>query len=148
MAEVERSWTDQQLQSDEVSKKDIIKFLHEHASFEVLETYFCCLHFLPSFERGLSTWLCFLFLRSETITHWSTSQREGVFDLCLVGVLIDVHCAFGMALEMLALFYRKVSFYEILMESRKVIPFGLKPYLTPFIHVHKTACEIACRNEY
>lgn len=90
----------------------------------------------------------FFFLRSETITHWSTSQREGVFDLCLVGVLIDVHCTFGMALEMLALFYRKVSFYEILTESRKVIPFGLKPYLTPFIHVHKTACEIACRNEY
>lgn len=92
MAEVERSWTDQQLQSDEVSKKDIIKFLHEHASFEVLETNFCCLRFLPSFESGLSTWLCFLFLRSETITHWSTSQREGVFDLCLVRVLIDVHC--------------------------------------------------------
>ena len=149
MAEVERSWTDQQLQSDEVSKKDIIKFLHEHASFEVLETYFL----LSAFFHPVSNQVCrrgsvFFFLRSETITHWSTSQREGVFDLCLVGVLIDVHCTFGMTLEMLALFYRKVSFYEILTESRKVIPFGLKPYLTPFIHVHKTACEIACRNEY
>lgn len=39
MAEVERSWTDQQLQSDEVSKKDIIKFLHEHASFEFLKEH-------------------------------------------------------------------------------------------------------------
>ena len=36
MAEVERSWTDEQLHSEAVSKKDIIKFLHEHASFEVL----------------------------------------------------------------------------------------------------------------
>lgn len=35
MAEVERSWSDEQLHSEEVSKKDIIKFLHEHASFEV-----------------------------------------------------------------------------------------------------------------
>lgn len=39
MAEVERSWTDQQLQSDEVSKKDIIKFLHEYASFEFLKEH-------------------------------------------------------------------------------------------------------------
>lgn len=149
MAEVERSWTDQQLQSDEVSKKDIIKFLHEHASFEVLETYFLLSAFFTQFRtRFVDVALFSFFLRSETITHWSTSQREGVFDLCLVGVLIDVHCTFGMALEMLALFYRKGSFYEILTESRKVIPFGLKPYLTPFIHVHKTACEIACRNEY
>ena len=59
-----------------------------------------------------------------------------------------MYTAFGMELEMLALFYRKVSFSEILMYNRKVIPFGLKPYLTPFIHVHKTACVIACRNEY
>ena len=35
MGDVERRWTDAQLQSDEVSKKDIVKFLHEHASFEV-----------------------------------------------------------------------------------------------------------------
>lgn len=42
MAEVERSWTDEQLQSEEVSKKDIIKFLHEHASFEVLEMNLWC----------------------------------------------------------------------------------------------------------
>lgn len=35
MAEVEKTWNDEQLHSEEVSKKDIIKFLHEHASFEV-----------------------------------------------------------------------------------------------------------------
>ena len=97
MAVVERSWTDQQLQSDEVSKKDIIKFLHEHASFEVLETYFLLSAFFTQFRtRFVDVALFSFFLRSETITHWSTSQREGVFDLCLVGVLIDVHCTFGM----------------------------------------------------
>ena len=78
MAEVERSWTDQQLQSDEVSKKDIIKFLHEHASFEVLETNFCFLRFLPSFESGLSTWLCFLFFtigNNNPLEHFA--KRRG-----------------------------------------------------------------------
>lgn len=35
MAEVEKNWSDEQLQSEDVSKKDIIKFLHENASFEV-----------------------------------------------------------------------------------------------------------------
>ena len=35
MAEVEQNWSDEQLQSEDVSKKDIIKFLHENASFEV-----------------------------------------------------------------------------------------------------------------
>ena len=38
MAEVEKTWSDEQLQSEEVSKKDIIKFLHENASFEVRKT--------------------------------------------------------------------------------------------------------------
>lgn len=147
MAEVERSWTDQQLQSDEVSKKDIIKFLHEHASFEVLETYFCCLRFSPSFEPGLSTWLCFLFFtigNNNPLEHFA--KRRGFRSLpCGSLDRCTLHIWYGW-FEMLALFYMKVSFYEILTESRKVIPFGLKPYLTPFIHVHKTACEIACRN--
>lgn len=40
MAEVEKNWSDEQLQSEDVSKKDIIKFLHENASFEVQKTYF------------------------------------------------------------------------------------------------------------
>lgn len=37
--EVEKTWTDEQLHSEEVSKKDIIKFLHENASFEFLKEH-------------------------------------------------------------------------------------------------------------
>ena len=35
MAEPERTFSDEMLASEEVSKKDIIKFLHENANFEV-----------------------------------------------------------------------------------------------------------------
>lgn len=33
--DVEKTWSEEQLHSEDVSKKDIIKFLHENASFEV-----------------------------------------------------------------------------------------------------------------
>lgn len=36
--EIEKNWTEEQLHGEDVSKKDIIKYLHEHASFEVLAT--------------------------------------------------------------------------------------------------------------
>ena len=35
-SEPERAYTDQQLHSDEVTKKDILKFLQENAGFKVL----------------------------------------------------------------------------------------------------------------
>lgn len=55
MAEVEKNWSDEQLQSEDVSKKDIIKFLHENASFEVWKTYFmgCMGCIFGSFDRIL-----------------------------------------------------------------------------------------------
>ena len=55
MAEVEKSWSDEQLQSEDVSKKDIIKFLHENASFEVWKTYL--MGFTGAFWGGLTEFI-------------------------------------------------------------------------------------------
>ncbi|KAJ7384789.1 FK506-binding protein 2B [Desmophyllum pertusum] len=37
--EIEKNWTEEQLHGEDVSKKDIIKYLHEHASFEFLKEH-------------------------------------------------------------------------------------------------------------
>ena len=140
MAEVERSWTDQQLQSDEVSKKDIIKFLHEHASFEVLQTFFCCLRFIPSFEPHLSTWLCFYF----SIGNNSLTERKEVLDLCLVEVLIDVHCIWY-GTEDFSTYQSEIFLHFYFIEHGKVIPSGLKPYLC--LSVTRTKPRVPLRTE-
>lgn len=59
MGEVKRCWTDEQLQGEEVSKKDIIKFLHEHASFEVSDSISCGLKGLPVFRFWWLLYKCF-----------------------------------------------------------------------------------------
>ena len=53
MAEVERPWTEDQFQSDAVPKKQIIEFLQEKASSEVICCRICYKHSLVPYQEKI-----------------------------------------------------------------------------------------------
>ena len=87
MAEVEKSWSDEQLQSEDVSKKDIIKFLHENASFEVWKTYLMgftgCI--FGMFDRIYTTW-CIL---STNNGQFCSSNKDLLLPFCRLHARFD-----------------------------------------------------------